>query len=330
MLGIRNANEIFLYDNIGIDELTWTGIRAIDLINEIKEQDFSEIILRINSSGGDIFEAQAMYNYLKNSSAKVKVIIDGLAASAASIVAMCGDIVIMPENALLMIHNPSGALFGDSADFQDMAGVLEKISDSMAGIYSEKTGLEKIKIREFMNAETWFSAREAFEYKFIDSIGEPVEISANANGLLKNKYGSALINKLPENLKNNYYSQVVNNKNKNKNKISPENEKLKPEKLKAEYDAGIKAERERLKELDDLNAPGRENLIYEAKYKTFENAKDIAINLLKLENIQARKAESENLEGALNNIGGISNKSRSENFQSLILNQMKKIRGVKN
>lgn len=322
MLGIRNANEIFLYDNIGFDELTWTGIRAIDLINEIKEQDFSEIILRINSSGGDIFEAQAMYNYLKNSSAKVKVIIDGLAASAASIVAMCGDIVIMPENALLMIHNPSGALFGDSADFQDMAGVLEKISDSMAGIYSEKTGLEKIKIREFMNAETWFSAREAFEYKFIDSIGEPVEISANANGLLKNKYGSALINKLPEKFKNNYYSQAVNNKNKN--------EKLKPEKLKAEYDAGIKAERERLKELDDLNAPGRENLIYEAKYKTFENAKDIAINLLKLENIQARKVESENLESALNNIGGISNKSRSENFQALILNKMKKIRGVKN
>lgn len=174
MYKFQNINgkcEILLYSLI--DGSGFEGMSAHNVIEQLKNagDNISVIDLRINSDGGDVFEAIAMYNYLKNHRAKVNVYIDGIAASAASIVA-CSGKIFMPKNSMLMIHNPVGNVFGESEDMREMAAVLDKIRDNIAGIYAAKTGLSLEKCVELMNVETWISADEALNLGFADKIIE--------------------------------------------------------------------------------------------------------------------------------------------------------------
>lgn len=162
--------EIMIYDEIG-----GFGITARDLISQIQNQSPRLITLRINSNGGDTFEAISIYNYLRSHAADKKVYIDGLAASAASIIAMSGDVVIMPSNAMMMIHNPWGYCQGDSEEMRDMANLLDKVSMSVMKIYESKTGLDLKEIRKLMDNETWMTADEAKTKGFADTITDLIE-----------------------------------------------------------------------------------------------------------------------------------------------------------
>lgn len=164
MYQIKNDSEIYIYDEIT------TGQTARGVMKALRDME-GAITLRINSSGGDVFEAIALYNVLK--SHEVRVYVDGICASAASIIAMSGH-VVMPVNAMMMIHNPVSTITGDSGELAALSDILEKISGNIAGIYATKTGLPVGKIREMMEAETWLDGREAKSLGFADELGGEV------------------------------------------------------------------------------------------------------------------------------------------------------------
>ncbi|EFK9360670.1 Clp protease ClpP, partial [Escherichia coli] len=126
--------------------------------------------LRIHSPGGDIFEGLAIYNALKNHPAKKIVHIEGMAASMASFIAMCGDHIVMPENAMMMIHAPRGVTAGVSGDVRRFADLMDKLGDTMAETYAGRTGRSKQEITAMMEAETWMDGNECKANGFADEV----------------------------------------------------------------------------------------------------------------------------------------------------------------
>ncbi|SLN77313.1 head maturation protease, ClpP-related [Roseisalinus antarcticus] len=126
-----------------------------------------------------MFDAVAIYNALKRHAGTVTVWIDGIAASAASYIAMAGDEIVMPENAFLMIHDPSGMVMGTAGDMRDMAGTLDKIAGSMLRGYAVRSGRSEEEIAPLMAAETWFDAAEALDAGLATRLAEPVRIAAS-------------------------------------------------------------------------------------------------------------------------------------------------------
>lgn len=166
--------ELSIYDEIGA-----YGVSAKAFIAELGAlASGTALELRLNSPGGSVFDAVAIYNALKRHEGAVTVTIDGIAASAASYVAMAGDEVVMPENAFLMIHDPSGLVMGTAGDMREMAEALDKIAGSLIKGYAAKSGKADDEIATLMAAETWFDAAEAVEAGFADRIAEPVRIAA--------------------------------------------------------------------------------------------------------------------------------------------------------
>ena len=146
--GIEPA-EILLYDEIGF----W-GVTAKDFVLALAEIGDGPITLRINSPGGDVFDGLAIYNALRARKSPVNVVIDGLAASAASFIAMAGTTVAMNEASMLMIHNAWGICMGDRNDMLDMSAVMEKIAGQLASIYAGKSGKGVAELGAQMDAET--------------------------------------------------------------------------------------------------------------------------------------------------------------------------------
>ncbi len=179
---IRNANrgavEVSIYDEIGL----W-GIRAADFARDLKAagDDVKQITVRINSPGGSVFDGLAIHNILKDHAAKVTVKVDGIAASIASVVAMAGDRVEMPENAMMMIHDPSGLAWGTAEDMRELADVLDKIKAGLVSAYRNKSGLADEEIAALMAAETWLSAAEAKEKGLADKVTQAVKLAACAD-----------------------------------------------------------------------------------------------------------------------------------------------------
>lgn len=144
--------------------------------------EVSEINVYINSEGGDVFAGQAINSMLKRHNATVTVYVDGLAASIASVIAMAGDKVIMPSNAMMMIHNPWSFVIGNSEDMRKMADDLDKIAESIIAAYKEKTGLSDEDLKAIMDAETWLTAEEAVEKGFADEIETSKQVAASLDG----------------------------------------------------------------------------------------------------------------------------------------------------
>ncbi|GGC16406.1 hypothetical protein GCM10011363_36000 [Marivita lacus] len=166
--------EVLIYDEIGA-----YGVSAKGFLAELGAlPDDAPIDLRLNSPGGSVFDAVAIYNALSRHAGTVTVWIDGIAASAASYIAMAGDEIVMPENAFLMIHDPSGLVMGTAADMRDMAGTLDKIAASMMRGYAAKSGRPEEEIASLLAAETWFDAKDALEAGLATRIAEPVRIAA--------------------------------------------------------------------------------------------------------------------------------------------------------
>ena len=174
----RNAGngvaEVFLYEEIG-----YWGITAKEFSNELKALgDVSVIKNHINSPGGDVFEAAAIYQLLAQHPATVETHIDGMAMSAATVVALAGDSVAMAENGLFMIHDPMTFAMGNKAELTKVIEILDKVTETIVGVYTAKTGDAPEKMRELMAAETYFTAAEAKAAKFVDTINPNKQVAA--------------------------------------------------------------------------------------------------------------------------------------------------------
>ena len=124
----------------------------------------------LNSPGGDVFAASQIYSMLKNHKGKVTVKIDGIAASAASVVAMAGDETLIAPTALMMIHDPSTCAMGNKADMEKAIILLDEVKESIINAYETKSHLSRNKIAKLMSDETWLNAKKAHEMGFVDGI----------------------------------------------------------------------------------------------------------------------------------------------------------------
>ena len=167
--GDETEATIYVYDVIGG---WWGGVDAQEFVKELAGIKAGTIHLRINSPGGDVFDARAMQTALRQHKAKVIAHIDGLAASAATFLAMGADEIEMAEGGFFMIHNAWGFTIGNVNDHLEAAAMLEKVDGSIRADYSRKTGKPDDEVRALMDAETWMTAAEAKEAGFIDSIYE--------------------------------------------------------------------------------------------------------------------------------------------------------------
>ena len=129
-----------------------------------------DITVWINSPGGDCVAAAQIYNMLSAYKGKVTVKIDGIAASAASVIAMAGDTVLVSPVSMLMIHNPATIAFGDHAEMQKAISMLSEVKESIINAYVLKTGLSRARLSHLMDAETWMDANKAVELGFADEI----------------------------------------------------------------------------------------------------------------------------------------------------------------
>lgn len=167
--------QISVFDEIG----AW-GVTAKMFIADLKALgDVKKINMDINSPGGSVFDALAMYNALRAIGAEITVKVLGVAASAASLLAMAGDKIIMPENAFMMVHNPLAGAFGNAADHRDMADVLDKIGASLVGTYVARTGRTEDEVKALLDAETWLSAADAVAQGFADEMEPALKVAAS-------------------------------------------------------------------------------------------------------------------------------------------------------
>lgn len=177
------------------DEIGWGGITAQMISRELEFANGEDVEIRVNSPGGDVFEGITIYNMLRNYSGNVRVVVDGLAASIASIIALGGDEIIMNEGSFFMIHNPWSGAMGEANDFRKQADVLDSIRDQLLGIYQKATGMSEEEIVSMMDEETWLTAEQAIEMGFATTQETFTKVAAS----LKTKY---LFNNIPMELIN--------------------------------------------------------------------------------------------------------------------------------
>lgn len=169
--GDPKTAEVWIYDRIGSDFFD-EGISAKSFVRQVNALKVDEIVLHINSPGGDFFDGVTIYNALKDHPATVTAVVDGLAASAASFIAQAGDTRRMNRAAQMMIHDASGGAVGNAGDMADFAKVLGKVSDSIAGIYASRAGGTAADWRKAMRAETWYTAAETVEAGLADETAD--------------------------------------------------------------------------------------------------------------------------------------------------------------
>lgn len=164
-----DETDVYVYDAIG----GWMGTTADDFVRDLKDVTSSRINLRLNSPGGSVFEGITIANALRTHPASVTVYVDGLAASIASVIALAGDRLVMMPQSQLMIHDASGACYGNAADMQSMVDLLDKQSDNIADAYADRAGGTAAGWRDLMKAETWYSAKEAVVAGLADEVMAP-------------------------------------------------------------------------------------------------------------------------------------------------------------
>lgn len=284
--------ELLVYGDIGD---WWEEVQSRDFAEKLQAISADEIDVRINSNGGSVFTAQAIYSSLKRHPATINVYIDGMAASAATIIAMAGDRVIMPENAMMMVHQPLTAVYGNADELREIADILDKVRDTIVAVYRDKTGLDDETIIGLMDDETYMTAADAHEWGFVDEVAGALKIAAH-----RGKNGSVVINgltfdadrfnKLPEQWQNAVKSQHdksgASGKPEEKERITMTLDELKaqhPDLYKAVVDEGQQAERARIQAIEDMTMPGHDELANQAKFETGLTPEAFAIELVKAE-----------------------------------------------
>ena len=177
---IKNENDRTLYLDGYIAENSWFDdeITPKQFKAELYASD-GAVTVFLNSPGGDVFAASQIYTMLKEYPENVVVKIEGIAASAASVIVMAADEVFMSPVAMMMIHNPATVVFGEVADLQSGIDMLSEVKESIINAYEQKTGLSRSKISHMMDAESWFNAKKAVELGFADKVLYEKEDSGN-------------------------------------------------------------------------------------------------------------------------------------------------------
>lgn len=162
-------NSISIYDSIG-ENWEGTGVTAKRISAALRSIGEKDVVVNINSPGGDFFEGVAIYNLLREHPGKVTVRIVGLAASAASVIAMAGDEILMGDGAFLMIHNAWAVAIGNRHDMADAAKLLEPFDAAMAAVYAARAGIAASEAARMMDDETWIGAAQAVDDGFADGL----------------------------------------------------------------------------------------------------------------------------------------------------------------
>ena len=326
----EKSAELILYGSIGSDEY-WDDISDKAFKQDIENLgNVENITLHINSPGGSVFSAVAIANTLKNHKAKITANIDGLAASAATIITSACDTVKMPKNALFMVHNPITFAYGNNQDMQKTLEMLNKVKNSIIETYLNKAKTDKETLSELMDNETWMSAEEAKEYGFIDEIlDENVEKEVIENKLIINNMAFDIsrfknfkekkiqeprvinisVNSTgnPEEIADKFrdiLNSTENQKNKGGNMTLEELKNKFPELYNQIFnegkEAGITKERERMREIDNLDVSNYSELVENAKYNEPVEASVLAVNILnkqkeeRIQKLQNIKNDSQN------------------------------------
>ena len=340
----ENTAEIRIYGTI--TKWAWEDYGEVSSANFAKElqnyKNVSQINLRVNSPGGDVFEASAIYNLLKDF-AKVNNIqitgyIDGLAASAASFLILCASKIVMGIGALFMIHNPLTYAYGNSIELQKQIELLDTVKESILDIYCTKSKLSREEIAEKMNNEKWFRANEALEAGFIDEIVENDNSLENIKNISNELHIENFIHqdllkeklKEIENMKNtggikmpksvqellNEYPQLMNDF---KNQIISEQEESQKETIKN----AVLEERKRIEALEKIPVINekQKEIINKAKYEEPKDPKDIMADFF-LSNAnkayeEIEKIKNEQKESGINNITPSTEEEQDDVFNEI-------------
>jgi ATP-dependent protease ClpP protease subunit len=307
--------ELILYGDIST--YSWWGDEITpkqfsDDLNALG--DVQEIVVRLNSSGGDVFAANAIYTRLKDHQAKITVKVDGWAASAATIVAMAGDTIEIPANAVFMIHDPKMGVFGyfSAEEFVKLSENLAVIKQSIINGYALKTGKDKAEISELMTKATWYDGQQAVEAGFCDSVmfGEVSTEVENASCIIVNsipfnidRYPNVPTELLKPRLPGGQAGNVINNsgafdlsdsqKDKNKSEKTKNggtgNMEIKnvdeltaayPDLVKQVAETAAAAERKRIQDIENIALPGFEEIVNKAKFENPAAAADVAMSIV--------------------------------------------------
>lgn len=191
----NNEGELILYGEIRSSKPWWSDGQLItpeEFLNDIGPlKNKSKVVIRLNSRGGDVFAAQAIYTQLKTMKATKEIIIDGIAASAATIIAMAGDVVKIPKGSAFMIHNPSIEVWDsfEARDLEQLKNMLDSVKNCIIETYCTKTSLSKEELAEMMDNAVWLTGTQAVEKGFCDEILEvnnPVNKILNGRMLMVN------------------------------------------------------------------------------------------------------------------------------------------------
>lgn len=172
--------EVWLYDQVGAS-LWGEGITAKAFQKELSSMGpVNTIAVHINSPGGDVFDGFAIYNQLRQHPATIEVMVDGVAASIASVIAMAADAgkLSMAKNAMMMIHNPQGAAWGDEQEMERVAALLRTVKGNLTATYVDRTGADESRVADMMDAETWMTAEDAVALGFADAVTRESAVTA--------------------------------------------------------------------------------------------------------------------------------------------------------
>jgi ATP-dependent Clp protease protease subunit len=165
----ENDNTIGIYDPIGYDYWDDSGVTAKRISAALRSLDGADVVVNINSPGGDVFEGLAIYNLLREYKGHVTVRVLGVAASAASFIAMAADEIQIARAGFFMIHNAWTGLWGNRNDLRETANFLEQIDDTIADIYHVRSGLSMDELKADMDKERWINGRDAIDSGFADA-----------------------------------------------------------------------------------------------------------------------------------------------------------------
>ena len=172
--------DILLFDEIG----GW-GITAQNFIDQVQATGAKKLTVRINSPGGSVFHGLAIYNFLARFP-DVTTVVEGVAASMASVILLAGKKRRMAENSFVMVHAPSGEAYGTAEDLRNAADLLDKLGGSISALYQKLTGATEKTVNEWMSGDTWFDSRQALAAGFVSEVTDPVKAVASLRPSFRN------------------------------------------------------------------------------------------------------------------------------------------------
>lgn len=183
------APELYLYGPIGGDYFG-DGLSASQVVKDLNALGKKkEIVVRIDSPGGGVFDGLNIYNALIRNPATITVHIDAMAASIASVIAMAGARIHIADNALMMVHEPYGGAFGTASELRKQADLIDKMRENLLSIYANRAQQKPDKVSDWMRAETWFTAPEALQAGLATDIVTAPALAASASREWLDKFG---------------------------------------------------------------------------------------------------------------------------------------------